>query len=224
MPNIRYGLLAGLIAAGLTLPTRANLLINPSFEQPIVTSPDLFQYYYAGDHSIPGWTIVGGSVDVNTSARWNAHDGTNSIDLTGVTTGGIYQDVPTEIGKTYHLSFWLAGNPEFAGAGGGPFIKLMKLSWGGSPVDTLSFDVTGQTDLTLNWTQYSFDLKATAASTRLEFDSLTGGFAGPMIDDLSLAALAPPPPPAPAPLPSAILLSLTGGISAVIARRRFPSR
>lgn len=178
-----------------TLSASANLLVNPSFEQPKVTNTDLFQYYYAGDPSIPGWTIVGGSVDVNTSARWNAHDGTNSIDLTGVTIGGIYQNVSTEIGKTYHLTFWLAGNPEFAGAGGGPFVKMMKLSWGGSAVDTLSFDVTGQTDMTLNWTEYSFDLKATATTTQLEFDSLTGGFAGPMIDDLTLAVLLPPPPP-----------------------------
>lgn len=199
----------------------ANLLVNPSFEQPKVTNPDLFQYYYAGDPSIPGWTIVGGSVDVNTSARWNAHDGTNSIDLTGVTTGGIYQDVATEIGKTYHLSFWLAGNPEFAGGQGGPVIKIMKLSWGGAAISTLSFDTTGQTDLTLGWTNYAFDLKATAATTRLEFDSLTGGFAGPMIDDLSLALLAPPPPPSPAPLPASLFLGAVGAASAAIARKRW---
>jgi hypothetical protein len=134
---------------------------------------------------------------------------------------GKFQDVPTEIGKTYHLSFWLAGNPEFAGAGGGPFIKVMKLGWGSGTVATLSFDVTGQTDLGLNWTNYSFDLTATAATTRLEFDSLTGGFAGPMIDDLSLTALAPPPP---APLPSAFFLGLFGGAGALITRRRFMAR
>ncbi len=199
----------------------ANLLINPSFEQPTVTNPDLFQYYYAGDPSIPGWTIVGGSVDVNTAARWNAHDGTNSIDLTGVTTGGIYQDIQTEIGKTYHLSFWLAGNPEFAGGQGGPVIKMMKLSWGGAAISNLSFDTTSQTDLTLGWTNYAFDLKATTVTTRLEFDSLTGGFAGPMIDDLSLAVLAPPPPLPPAPLPAPLFLGITGAVAAHLARKRW---
>lgn len=187
-----FSWLFAVLISALALPAWAELLVNPSFEQPVVTSPDFFQYYYAGDASITGWTIDGGSVDVQSSARWSAQDGLQSVDLTGVTTGGIYQDLNTQPGKTYHLSFWFTGNPELAGAGGGPFIKMMKLSWGGSAVATLSVDVTGKTNFNLGWTEYSYDLVANAATTRLQFDSLTGGFSGPMLDDLSVTPVPEP--------------------------------
>src|SRR4051794_9105386 len=110
-----FGFVAASVCA-LGLSARGALLINPSFEQPVVPNPD-FQYYYAGDHSITGWNIVGGSVDV-LSTNWNAHEGKQSVDLAGVSQGGLYQDVGTTAGKTYRLGFWLAGNSELQGVSG----------------------------------------------------------------------------------------------------------
>ena len=199
-----------------------NLIVNPGFEQPVITDPVGFQFFYSGNPIITGWTITGSSVDVLKNTRWQPHEGLQSLDLTGVTAGGIYQDVNTVAGKTYHLSFWVAGNPEFAGSGGGPFVKMAQLGWAGSPVTTLSFDVTGKTNFNLGWTQYEFDLTATGPTSRLQFSSLTSGFSGLMLDDLSLFELAPAPP-APVPLPPAVFLGLIGAAATAAGhyRRRY---
>lgn len=219
---IRQLLLAALaLFCVATLPASANLLVNPGFEQPIVTNPDQFQYYYAGDPSITGWVITGNSVDVLKSTRWTPHEGNQSVDLTGVTAGGLYQDVATTVGQLYRLSFWIAGNPEFPNAGGGPFIKQAKLSWGAAAVTTLSFDVTGKTDLNPGWVKYSFDLTATGPTTRLQFQSLTSGFSGVMLDDLNLIQVPPPGPPAGVPLPAAALTGVACASLAGMIRRRF---
>jgi choice-of-anchor C domain-containing protein len=219
---MRFGFLCGVCASLFVGATaaHANIIVNPSFEQPVVADSPGFQFYFAGSPAIPGWTIVGNSVDVLKDTRWQPHEGHQSVDLTGVTAGGLYQDLPTTPGTTYHLSFWLAGNPEFAGAGGGPFVKAMRLSWGGSPVGNLSFDVTGKTNFNLGWTNYQYDLAATGPTTRLQFESLTAGFSGPMIDDLSLVALVPPGPGNNVPLPPALFAGAFGAVFVGIIRRR----
>jgi choice-of-anchor C domain-containing protein len=190
----------------------AAVIINPGFELPVVTHQDSFQYYYAGDPSIVGWTITGDSVDVLRTPRFTPHEGAQSVDLSGVSTGGIYQDIVTEPGKSYRLSFWLAGNAEF-----GPPVKTMKLSWAGVDVATLQFDTTGKTSNNPGWTQYSFDLNASSATSRLWFQSTTSGSAGPFIDDLSLVELGQPPA---VPLPAAAALGALGTLFMGLARRR----
>jgi choice-of-anchor C domain-containing protein len=206
---------------GVLLPVysaHAAVIVNPGFELPVITHPDSFQFYYSGDPALPGWTITGNSVDVLRTPRWQPHEGAQSLDLTGVSAGGVYQDINTEPGKSYRLSFWLAGNPEFAGGTGGPPVKTMKLSWAGSDVATLEFDTTGKTNDNLGWTQHSFDLNATGTSSRLWFQSTTSGIAGPMIDDLNLIELGQPPA---VPLPAAAVLGAIGTLFIGLARRRF---
>jgi choice-of-anchor C domain-containing protein len=203
-----------LFASAMTFHVQAALLTNPSFEQPVVNNPD-FNYYYAGNSAITGWTIVGGSVDV-LSTNWKAHEGNQSVDLSGVTPGGLYQDVSTTPGTTYRLGFWLAGNPEFPGTTG-PVVKTTKLNWAGSSVANLSFDTTGKSKTDLGWTHYSYDLTAAAATTRLEFDSTSSGSSGALIDDLTLVQLAPP---SSVPLPPGLFPgALTAG-TLLLARRR----
>jgi choice-of-anchor C domain-containing protein len=215
---MRLRFVCGAIAlVASALPASAALIINPSFEQPVVPNPD-FQYYYAGDNSITGWTIVGNSVDI-LSTNWAAHEGKQTVDLSGVNTGGIYQDIGTTPGHTYHLSFWLTANTEFQGTSGGPVIKTMRLFWSGNTIATLTADPTGKVKTNPGWTQYSYDLLATTATTRLQFNSLTSGFAGPIIDDLALADITPAPPGS-VPLPPAALLGVIGAGAAAISQRR----
>lgn len=216
---MRVGLLFSIVVTSLVCAFSASgaIIVNPSFEQPVVNNPD-FQFFYAGDNSITGWNIVGGSVDV-LGTNWAPHEGKQSVDLSGVTMGGIYQDLNTIAGHLYHLSFWLTANTEFQGTSGGPVIKTMKLSWDGSPVATLTADPTGKVKANPGWTQYSYDLLASGASTRLAFDSLTSGFAGPIIDDISIADITPVPP-ANVPLPPAIFLGLVGAGMAAANRFR----
>ena len=213
MRGKHLGLIA-LFVCAMAVNVQAALLTNPSFEQPVVGNPD-FNYYYAGNPAITGWTIVGGSVDL-LSTNWKAHDGNQSIDLAGVTPGGLYQDVSTTPGQSYRLGFWLAGNPEFPGSTG-PVVKTAKLSWGGNSVANLSFDTTGKSKTDLGWTFYSYDLAATAATTRLQFDNTSSGSSGALIDDVTLVQLAPP---SSAPLPAGLFSgTLTAG-TLLVARRR----
>jgi choice-of-anchor C domain-containing protein len=193
-------------------PAWGALLTNPSFEQPVVPNPD-FQYYFAGDPAITGWTIVGSSVDL-LSTHFKAQDGNQSLDLNGLDPGGVYQNVPTQPGQSYHLSFWIAGNADPAGIG--PAVKQMKLNWGGAPVATLSFDITGKTKTNPGWTQYSYDLTATSALTRLEFDGTSSGTAGVLLDNVSLAVN-----PAAVPLPPALGIGIVGAGAVEVLRRRW---
>jgi choice-of-anchor C domain-containing protein len=181
-------------------------IVNFSFESKVVTFQDNFEYYYAGDPAITGWSIIGNSVDLLRTPRWVAQNANQCVDLVGVSAGGIFQDVPTVPGQEYRLTFWLAGNPEFVGSTGGPFVKTGKLSWNGSTVANLSFDVTGKTNSNLGWTQYTYDLKATGATTRLQFEGTNAGIAGLLLDNVDLI---PIPEPSTVGLLSVALLGVT---------------
>src|SRR5205823_13678177 len=74
-----------------TPPTMVNLLVNGSFEEPDTSGSSMGWLTYGPDSrpnhpavapSIPGWTIIRGTIDVK-SRYWQATDGRQSIDLVG---------------------------------------------------------------------------------------------------------------------------------------------
>jgi hypothetical protein len=94
-------------------PSAGNLLINGSFE---VSSNRLWQSGTSfGCRSMPGWQISGGTVDVLSSGYWEPApgQGRHSLDLVGTPGAAtIEQTFPTEPGRQYCFSGWLAHNPE----------------------------------------------------------------------------------------------------------------
>lgn len=102
----------------------ANLIVNGSFEAPVLPSTASFALHLS---SIPGWTVVntGGGQGVMfmgtnyqeglydaTPITFQAYDGTQHVDLTGngnIGYQGVEQDVATIIGMTYRLT-WAWGN------------------------------------------------------------------------------------------------------------------
>src|SRR5262249_61605813 len=88
-------------------------------------------------------------------------------------------------GQTYELRFWIAGNPE-----GGPAIKRMAILWNGEQVAIRHADSTGHTDTDMGWQRHRLTLTATATTTRLEFQSLTPGAFGPVIDKVAVGPIA----------------------------------
>ena len=161
-----------------------NLIVDSSFESgPLgtVTLP-------AGSALLPGWAVPSGAIDV--VQGFQAHSGILCVDLDGFfQTGALSQTVNVQLGQTYALSFWLAGNPQ-----GGPAVKQMSASWGNSSLGTFTFDVTGKTISNMGWTEYQLQVQATSPQMTLLFTSLdvAGSAYGACIDDVSLTAVPEP--------------------------------
>lgn len=171
---VSFGLSLGLVASVFAAPVNT----NGSFETG--TDPGVFTQLHAGDNtSIPGWTVVSGSVDY-IGTYWESSDGDRSIDMTGSNgqPGAISQTFPTVAGHTYTAAFDLAGNPAC-----GPVVKTLNVDAGGTP-NTYTFDTTGKSLADMGWTQETFEFTATGANTTLTFTSLDSGFCGPALDNV----------------------------------------
>ena len=156
-----------------------NIVINGSFESPVVPSTVTELYHTAGQ-TFGNWTVESGSVD---QVRvWQAASGIQCIDMSGTSAGTIYQDLATVPGQTYRLSFHMAGNP--AGAGG---TKRMEVWWGSTLVDTPSFDTGGKTHENMGWIPVEYVVEATTSTTRLKFVSLYYIYEGAALDNVSVA-------------------------------------
>jgi hypothetical protein len=104
---------------GLAL-AQANLIKDPSFEKPATQG----QTTYDTGQKIGAWTVVGDTGNVDTLGKpsrfegitLQAQHGKLYVDLTGSddvgTATGVAQTVPTTIGTTYQLTFWV-GNADY---------------------------------------------------------------------------------------------------------------
>jgi choice-of-anchor C domain-containing protein len=170
----------------------ASLILNGSFEEgPAVAR---FLNLVRGNTSLPGWIVTGEGVDYVSTGYWISSDGARAIDLDGSARstatppyahGGIAQTFATAPGTRYRVTFDLAGNPNQL-----PRVKPLQVSAAGQSVE-LTFDATGKTGRSMGWTPRSWTFTANAASTTLEFRSLTvspqTGF-GAAIDNVAVVA------------------------------------
>ena len=181
-------LATALTSIAMTVPARANLITNGSFENG--TGGAAFGSFVTpqvGSTQITGWTVVQSDIDwIN--GYWQAEDGTHSLDLNGDDgAGGIEQTITTNVGQAYRMTFWLAGNPD-----GPPTIKTLTASAGATSL-AYSFDDTGDSRSSMGWIEESLDFIATSSSTEIEFLSTTSGCCyGPALDNVSVASVPEP--------------------------------
>jgi hypothetical protein len=116
-----------------------------------------------------------------------------AVDLSGGDAGAIAQTVATAPGAVYTLRFALAGNADFPPCGGS-LVKTLRVMFDGRVVGTLTFDVRGHTPTSMGWVTQSLAVRASAAQSTLQFESLTEGCAGPVIDAVSLTLGGTQPP------------------------------
>lgn len=165
--------------------------------QNIVTNGSFETYSGTGFNSnigagLPGWTIGNhGGVDIVFSTGvgptfWQAADGNVSLSLNYFSAESVSQTVPTTLGKSYLLSFFMA-----AEIYGGPPTRTMNVLWNNAIVGSPSFQYTGQGPTSMGWTQFNFNVTGTGSDT-LSFQSTTSGPYGPALDAVSLVA-APEP-------------------------------
>jgi choice-of-anchor C domain-containing protein len=159
-----------------------NLLKNGSFEEG--PDPGPWRPLAVGSKALPGWTVSHGTVDVPGSVARSAH-GKRCLDLNGQSPGSVEQSFPTVPGRTYRVTFDLAGHPF------GPPITKVRVAAAGHWTD-FAFDSAGRTFGDLGWVRKSWQFTAIAPLTTLSFSSLdTPGSCGPMLDNVAAVAVAP---------------------------------
>jgi hypothetical protein len=201
----------------------ANLVTNGSFEN----SPPS-RGCAAGATSLPGWTVSAGNVDIDSAIAGcggvAAADGVYWVDLTGSFgrgAGRIHQDLATEAGAQYELSFYFRANDQFTylaypnDGATKAFEVWLDSALAGTFSRTVGVDPRAST-----WTLQSLVFTATGTTTRLAFWSLNGANGtvfGPMLDGVTVERMATV---ASVPEPGSLLLLLAGlGVLAHVRRR-----
>ena len=191
----------GAVILAATLPAAASATVI--FEDNFDTET------FALNGSLSNWTVSKGTIDVIGTGYFDLYPGNGRyLDMDGSTMNAGRIDTKTTfgftVGATYTLSFSYGKN--------------------GFGAETLEFGVAG-----VDWTlllpagaiatlqTWSQDFVATVASSKLFFEALGGDNFGPVLDNVRLAAKAPPP--AVVPLPAAAFL-LLGGLGLLGALRR----
>ncbi|HVK42692.1 MAG TPA: choice-of-anchor C family protein [Phenylobacterium sp.] len=181
-------------------------LINGSFEEG--ADPGSFITLGNGSTAITGWTVKGHGVDY-IGSYWTAAHGDLSVDLSALKGGTIQQTIDTIVGKTYKVTFWLAGNPD-----GGQGDKFVATSVSGDQVNSFSFNVGGgNTKQNMGWTQHSYTFKAFDPTATLAFNSQTNTPYGPALDNVSISAV-------PEPATWAMMIMGFGGVGAAVRASR----
>ena len=169
---------------------------------------------YGVGQNFGNWTVGSGTIDL-INGYWQAAGGTYSVDMDGYNPGSIFQDLITNPGSQYSLSFAMAGNP------GSDPIKTLNVFWNGAYAQTFTFDITGHSTGAMGWqTMVLSNLVASGTQTRLEFRSGTtasgGCCQGPALDDVAITETTSTPEPA------SVVLLASGlvGVGAVSRRRR----
>ena len=151
-----------------------NLLVNGGFELGVGNT------IAAPSTAMTGWTVFVGSIDQVT--MWQPSQGVRSVDLDGLSPGGIRQVVPTIAGRPYDVLFALCGNPDLPGP------KSLRVSAAGQS-QVFTFDSTGYSYQNMGWVQRSWSFTANGASATLEFLSLSTAPSsqGACLDDVRLS-------------------------------------
>ncbi len=190
--TIRLSIVLLLVAAFIVpvytpIAAQTNIVQNGSFELPDIGMTKIPTFQVVGPGTgITNWTVESGNVKL-VRTLWVAAAGSQSLDLNGTTPGTIFQDLPTTAGKTYRLSFSLAGNPT-----GAPPAKQMDVLVEGSILGSFTFTTTGKTAQNMGWQRFERDFVAPKATTRIRFQSTTAGGSGPALDDVSVVLVEGP--------------------------------
>jgi len=206
----RINLLGSTVAA-LVVATAASAgaqtIVNGGFEAP--DQGGTFGQINAPSNAITGWTISSGSVDLINN-YWTPYEGEQSLDMSGINAGTIYQDFTISQAGSYNLFFAMAGNTD-----GGNSLKNLNVSFGLDGILTqsqnFSFDATGKSKSNMGWEMKSMLVNAAeAGSYRIQFTSLEMNATGAAIDGVSISAVTATPEPATLALLGSGLLALGG--------------
>ena len=178
-------LMAAALACTTTNVCAANIILNGSFEDPVLTPGEALDVNGPGNGGtgagIPDWTVVGNQINViqtlysepnNGMVQFNAQDGHNALDLTGSfnsgPTDGIMQTAATTPGHMYDLSFYVGRAQSNNGASQYQDPSSVGVSINGG--SQISFtNSNGAPSGFIGWEQFTESFTATTSSTTIAF-------------------------------------------------------
>jgi hypothetical protein len=173
----RVGALLAVLAGGPAL-AGGNLLVNGSFEEP--RAPRSADPMPLGPPTLTGWRLVEGKAALVPYGPWQPAEGQGRQslllgDATG--PGTLEQVVPTQPGRYYLVSGWLAHDPATRGRAE----ALAQLWINGQPLAPLGHDDTRATLQNMRWTLFVHRFRATEPATPLRISG-----AGAALDGLAV--------------------------------------
>ncbi|NET29428.1 DUF642 domain-containing protein [Okeania sp. SIO1I7] len=171
------------ISPSKAIAAETNLVVNGSFEEPVVE-------YVSFENPIPGWDISESfAVEMRHPFTADAYDGEQFIELDGTTfflngLTRISQDLPTQEGQTYKLSFAFSPAP-------GVLDNKLNVYWQNELV--VALDESGEGLSNNDWQVHDYCLEANSTNTTLSFDNLneTPDDQGSYLDAVSVVANSP---------------------------------
>jgi len=168
--------------------TQTSILINGSFEEKGALPCIEGCYSLSGialavgnSTAVPGWTVANNPVTVMGTNYFPARDGLNCLALSdGVGPGSVFQDLTTEPGVSYDISFDMAANPW------SPETDSLDVYWGGQRAGSFTAVSTGSyPDNAISWVRHEIlSVAATSMTTRLQFVDADSNNVAPVIDDI----------------------------------------
>lgn len=190
--TLALGLLIAIATTSIAVAD--NIVINGSFEDAAVAKSAQWNIF----DSIPGWNLARGpAIELQRGVNgWSAEDGAQWIELDADSEGpsgsihgedassAIYQDLATDVGASYTLTFAFSPRPGVAD-------NALEIVWGGNVIDTLVADGCGQSDTV--WQSCSYTVTALSDNTRLEFgDRSASDSLGTLLDNVQVNTVPEP--------------------------------
>ncbi|MBE7499155.1 MAG: PQQ-binding-like beta-propeller repeat protein [Verrucomicrobiales bacterium] len=161
---------------------RGDLIVNGSFEDPVVSYFEVFD-------SIPGWTTTFGPGIELQNGVLPAFHGDQVVELASYDNSGMRQEVLTTPGQRYQLGFAYSPRPNIPPEG-----NRIEVLVDGEWLATVTGDGAGRSGT--QWTNHVLVVTARSSRTALEFRAAGQGgdpsFGG-LLDDVRLTAVGGPP-------------------------------
>jgi len=156
-----------------TPPALADGVVNGSFETPQIGGWHVYK-------TIQGWkTSSGRGIEVQHGVAGAPQDGKQLVELDSYDSSAMYQNVTTQAGKAYRLTFHFSARP---GTKAGD--NKLQVSWGGRVIANLDAGAGGSQTA---WEKYSYAVGACENATRLEFQDVgISNSLGTYIDNVSV--------------------------------------
>lgn len=174
-PNNVFGEVEVSITVNAVSEHAANMIVNGSFEENELSGG------WSVYDEVPGWTASQGSgIEIQEGVAGSAADGDAKVELDSHNNSGMYQDIPTQDGQTYSLSFQYSPRPGVATAS-----NTVEVYWNGELLGSMSESGVGLSDT--EFRTYTFEVEGNGEEGRLEFraagrEDSYGGY----IDDVTL--------------------------------------